>query len=124
MATRIDDRRRRTPAAGELPHLDDLGRVDEGHAGGTSPAVLVNLALEARNVADQDDLVGVGGGVVDCPPDDLARRKIAAHRVDRDAHRADRQRPDSVGVGAGGGTTSRPLCQPQFGHTVWARFSS
>ena len=69
-----------------LPHPDDLGRVHETHVRGKLVRVRRRLALEARNITGEDDLVGAVLRVVDCAANDLARGVVASHRVDRDAH--------------------------------------
>ena len=91
VATRIDARRlARRAAAGCSPISIDVGRVDEADAGRPAAPVLGDLALQAGHVTDEDHLVGVRGGVVDRPSDDLTRCVVATHRVDRDAHGAQR----------------------------------
>ena len=50
---------------------------------------IIYLLFEARDITDEDDLVGRGRrGVLDRAADDLAGGVVATHRVDRDAHRS------------------------------------
>ena len=67
-----------------LVHLDDLGRGVERDVGRQRRAGERSHAL---NVADQDQVVvGVLGRVEQAPSDDLVRRVIASHGVDREAN--------------------------------------
>ena len=93
-----------------LLHPDHFWAIDEADTGGVAVAVLGDLRLDARQVADQDHLIGVRGRVVDRAAHHLARSVIAAHRVDRDPHRRrSSQRWPSAGVVGSTGKTSRPL---------------
>jgi hypothetical protein len=72
-----------------LPHLDDLGSLDEADVGRPGPPLLGDLGLDAREITDEDHLVARGRyGVVQGAADDFARGMVATHRVDRDPHRS------------------------------------
>ena len=87
------DHDRRSPLRADgggrvIPHLDDLGGVDELDVGRDALAVRGGLALQARDVTHEADLVGAVECVLDGAANDLARGVVATHRVDRDAHLA------------------------------------
>ena len=68
-------------------HAHHVRRVHVADVRWNALAVRRHLALEARNITDEADLVGALECVVDGAADDLAGSAVASHRVDRDAHR-------------------------------------
>ena len=85
-----------------LVHLDHVGRLDE----------LEPVRVEPRRT-EEDDLDPLGGGL-ERARDDLVRRAVAAHRVDRDAGQG-------YGAGVRSGSISRPLYVLQVGQTRCGR---
>ena len=96
-----DERRVRLCAHGLgrlLVHLDHVGRLDQLEA----------VRFDPRR-AEEDDLDPLGGSVQRAR-DDLVRRPVASHRIDRDAGQG-------YGAGVRSGSISRPLYVLQVGQT-------
>ena len=83
---------------GLLVHLDHIGRLDE----------LEPVRLDPRR-PEEDDLDPLGGSV-ERARDDLVRRPVATHRVDRDSGQG-------YGAGVRSGSISRPLYVLHVGQT-------
>ena len=101
--TSVESFLRRTPLAGVLVHLDDLGGLDQLEVA----AAVARSAGPTRTTGMPSGGRGVSAG------EDLAGCAVAAHRVDGDRqHRTVRllAQPTS--------TATRSLYQPQAGHTV------
>ena len=83
---------------GLLVHLDHVGRLDQ----------LETVRVDPGR-AEEDDLDPFGGGF-QCARDDLVRRPVASHRVDRYAGQG-------YGAGVRSGSISRPLYVLHVGQT-------